>query len=113
MPRSSKKNAVNKPARHAKSIAKRIRQNEEHRMHNRSRRSSLKTSIKKLLTAIKEKQQIETVDSLYRKAQALLDRYATKRLIHKNKAARRKSAIVMKIKQVYQDQEKATQIPAA
>ncbi len=72
-----------------KSAKKRMRQNERRRLRNVVKRSKLKTSIKKVKNAPDKK----TAETEFRKATALLDRYSTKNLIHKNKAANLKSKL--------------------
>ncbi|GGO63396.1 MULTISPECIES: 30S ribosomal protein S20 [Bowmanella] len=79
-----------------KSAKKRAIQAEKRRQHNASRRSMTRTSIKKVLAAIAtgDKAAAETA---FAAAVPVLDRMATKGLIHKNKAARHKSRLVAKI----------------
>ena len=77
----------------ARSAEKRIRQAEKRRIQNRVQRSRLKTAIKKVNTA----SDAETALAAYRETAALLDRYATRRLIHPNKAARKKSQLAKKV----------------
>lgn len=76
-----------------KSAKKRIRQDRERRAHNRVQRSRLRTSIKKVRNAT----DAETALAAYREAAAMLDRLATRRLIHPNKAARDKSKLAKHI----------------
>jgi small subunit ribosomal protein S20 len=73
----------------SKSAEKRIRQEEKRRLQNRAQRSRLKTSIKKVTTAT----DAESALLAYRESAAMLDRFATRRLIHPNKAARKKSQL--------------------
>lgn len=73
----------------SKSAEKRIRQEEARRQQNRAQRSRLKTSIKKVTMAT----DAETALAAYRETAAMLDRFATRRLIHPNKAARKKSQL--------------------
>jgi small subunit ribosomal protein S20 len=77
----------------SKSAEKRIRQAEKQRMHNRVQRSRLKTSIKKVNVAT----DAEAALLAYRETAAILDRFATRRLIHPNKAARKKSQLARKV----------------
>ncbi len=79
------------------SAKKRARQSEEHRQHNASRRSTLKTFIKKVETAIVN-QDKDAANAAYREAVPMIDRSANKRLIHKNKAARYKSQLASRIR---------------
>ena len=78
---------------------KRSRQNIKIRAHNNSLRSKMRTNIKAVLKAIiaKDKQQAQ---SCYRIAVSILDKMVTKHIIHKNKAARHKSRLNQKIKNI-------------
>jgi small subunit ribosomal protein S20 len=71
---------------------KRVRQAEKHRQHNAARMSMMRTAIKKVIKAIRAGDK-EAADIAYKKAVPILDRMATKGLIHKNKAARHKSRL--------------------
>ena len=76
-----------------KSAAKRVRQSERRRMRNRKHRSKMRTMIKALwLEEDKEK-----AAALLKEVKATLDRMATRRLIHKNKAAHYKSRLERKV----------------
>jgi small subunit ribosomal protein S20 len=75
------------------SAEKRIRQEHKRRSHNRAQRSRLKTALKKVLGA----KDAETAQAAYREVSALLDRFASRRLIHPNKAARKKSRLARRI----------------
>ena len=77
-----------------KSAKKRIRQNERRRIRNVAKRSQLKTSIKKIETAPDKK----TAEVEFRKTSSLLDRYTTKNLLHRNKAANLKSKLSKVVK---------------
>ncbi len=79
------------------SARKRARQSEKRRKHNASRRSMMRTYIKKVISAI-EAGDREAAQEAFRKVEPILDRYATKGLIHKNKAARHKHRLSQKIK---------------
>lgn len=78
---------------------KRARQAEKARARNASQRSAMRTSVKKVLKAIEAKD-LETARQNYQYAVSLLDRAASKGLIHKNKAARLKSRVNAKIKAI-------------
>jgi small subunit ribosomal protein S20 len=71
---------------------KRARQAEKRRKHNASRRSMLRTHIKKVVYAI-EAGDKEGAVAAYQAAVPVIDRAANKGLIHKNKAARHKSRL--------------------
>lgn len=79
-----------------KSAKKRAVQSEKRRQHNASRRSMMRTFLKKVIAAI-ESGEKEVAQQAFEKAVPVLDRYATKGLIHKNKAARHKSRLAAKI----------------
>ena len=80
-----------------KSAKKRAITSEKNRQHNASRRSMMRTYFKKVVVAI-EAGDKEAALQAFAVATPILDRYATKGLIHKNKAARHKSRIAAKIK---------------
>jgi small subunit ribosomal protein S20 len=75
---------------------KRIRQAEKHREHNMGLRSMLRTHIKKVVKAI-EQGKLEDAQTEYKVAVPIIDRMASKGLIHKNKAARHKSRLNARI----------------
>ena len=68
---------------------KRIRQEHKRRLHNRAQRSRIKTAIKDVLSA----PNAESAEPALKRASALLDRMASRALIHRNKAARKKSQL--------------------
>lgn len=79
-----------------KSALKRIRQNAKRRTHNRHYRSTMRTEIKKLMTAI------DAGDTDAAKAQlpatvGLIQRVAQKGIIHRKQAARRVSRLATKV----------------
>ena len=80
-----------------KQAKKRVRQAENARQRNASMRSMLRTYIKKVIAAIAtgDKKQAQTAMQL---AQPVIDRMATKGIIHANKAARHKSRLSAHIK---------------
>ena len=73
-----------------KSAKKRAIQAEKRRQHNASRRSMMRTYMKKTVAAIAAGDK-EAATAAFAVVTPLLDRLATKGLIHKNKAARHKS----------------------
>ena len=73
----------------SKSATKRIRQNRKRYEQNRHQRSRLRTAIKNVMTA----DDGDAATEAYRRASALLDRFGTRRLIHPNKAARKKAQL--------------------
>jgi len=83
----------------SKQAKKRIRQAEKHRLHNAGRRSMLRTSIKKVIAKIESGDQ-EAAKLALTDASRIIDRVASKGLIHKNKAARHKSRLSAGIKKM-------------
>ena len=77
--------------------AKRARQAEVRRQRNMSQRSAFRTSIKAVLKAVQEGNK-DAAGQAMQKCESLLDRYAGRGLLHKNKAARHKSRLRAKIK---------------
>jgi small subunit ribosomal protein S20 len=79
------------------SAKKRARQSEKHRARNAAQRSMLRSTIRAVVKAVeaKDKPKAETA---YKDMVPVLDRYATRGLIHKNKAARHKSHLTARIK---------------
>ncbi|HEX7339730.1 MAG TPA: 30S ribosomal protein S20, partial [Rhodanobacteraceae bacterium] len=75
-----------------KSAKKRARQSEVNRQRNASARSMVRTALKKVIKAI-EAGDKAAATAAYQTAVPLLDRYAARNLIHKNKAARHKSRL--------------------
>lgn len=78
-----------------KSQIKRNRQNEKRRLRNKAVRSELKTRQKRAVIAAEQGSE-ETV-ALARLAMQRLDKAASKGVIHKNQAARRKSRLMKHI----------------
>jgi len=76
---------------------KRARQAEKRRRHNASRRSMMRTELKKVIKAIAAGDK-SAAEEAYKQAVPILDRLACKGLIHKNKAARHKSRLNAQIK---------------
>ena len=74
--------------RHPQQI-KRERQDKKRRLNNVARMSKLKTSIKKILSMSDQKE----AKTLYRNTVKQIDKAASKGLIKKNTASRRKSRI--------------------
>jgi len=72
-----------------KSAEKRVRTNEKRAQRNRQARSRLRTALKKVRSADSP----EAATSAFRDATELLDRAASRNLIHPNKAARTKSRL--------------------
>ncbi len=75
-----------------KSAKKRARQSEKRRLQNASARSMVRTAMKKVVNAI-EAGDKQAAQAAYQAAVPLMDRYAARGLIHRNKAARHKSRL--------------------
>lgn len=71
------------------SAEKRVRQERKRRLRNRAQRSRIKTAIKEVLGA----RDAASGEAAMKQASALLDRMASRHLIHRNKAARKKSQL--------------------
>lgn len=75
-----------------KSQKKRILTAEKARQRNKAVRSELKTAIKAVRTAV-DAGQLEDAQVAANKASRLLDKAASKGIVHKNQAAQRKSGV--------------------
>ena len=75
-----------------KSQKKRILTAEKARQRNKAVRSELKTAIKAVRTAV-EAGRLEDAQVAANKASCLLDKAASKGIVHKNQAAQRKSGV--------------------
>jgi len=82
-----------------KSSAKRALLIEKTTAKNRAAKSLMKTNIKKFDNAVAENDR-EAAEAAYKNAVKTVDRAATRNLIHKNKAARRKSAMTLKLNSI-------------
>lgn len=76
---------------------KRAKQANKHRDRNASQRSEVRTSIKKVVVAIANKNK-DSAKAAYESAVPVIDRMADRGIIHKNKAARHKSRLSDQIK---------------
>jgi len=79
-----------------KSSAKRVLIAQKATARNKSAKSLMKTNIKKFEAAASGNDR-EVTESTFKAAVKTIDRAATKGLIHKNKAARRKSRLAKKL----------------
>jgi small subunit ribosomal protein S20 len=75
-----------------KSAMKRIRQNERRRLRNRAVRSQVRTVVK-VARAIEGPEQRATIEEAIRS----LDKAVSKGVIHRNTAARKKSALARRL----------------
>ncbi len=78
-----------------KSAKKRVIVNRTKAMRNKSANSALKTAIKKADAAIKDNAPDKA--EVVKAAQKKIDQAAAKGLIHKNNAARKKSALALRL----------------
>ncbi len=75
-----------------KSAEKRVRQTAKRTAVNKSNRSSLRTQIKKLRTALAAQDKDQSLE-LLKPTIALIDKSVNKGVLHKNTAARHKSRL--------------------
>ena len=80
-----------------KSARKRARQAEKTRKHNMGLRSTMRTSIKKVLKACDEGNQ-DVAAAAFKEAVPVIDSMVNKGIVTKNKAARHKSRLNARIK---------------
>ncbi|MCK4871924.1 MAG: 30S ribosomal protein S20 [Phycisphaerales bacterium] len=82
---------------HSLSAKKRIRQNVKNQARNRWRKITMRTAIKSCLQAISHGTDDEARTS-FRTACSIIDKTASKRVIHRNMAARTKSRLSARLK---------------
>ena len=80
-----------------KSAKKRAKQTVVRNARNVAQRSQLRTAVKKVLKALNANDATSATEA-FTAAQPLLDRFAARGLIHKNKAARHKARLTARIK---------------
>ncbi len=80
-----------------KSSKKRARQSEVRREQNTTRKTAVKSAMKKVLIALEAGSDIEEVKKLLRDAEAKLGRAKNKGLFHAKKAARKVSKLAKKV----------------
>lgn len=81
------------------SATKRARQSLMRNKHNSQIKAKIRTLIKKVLLSIKNKEK-EKAQQDFATMQKNIDKVVNKGLIHKNQAARKKSRLSNKIKQI-------------
>ena len=91
---------ANKP----KTTAKRMRQNEKKRTHNKSIKSNMKTQIKRMNSYI-ESDNLEGAQLEFTKTISTLDKVAQKKILHRNNISRKKSKIARKYNQLVAKQQ--------
>ena len=79
------------------SAKKRLRQSEDRRLQNRTIKSALRTQIRKVRTAI-QNGDVEASENEFVITVKKLDQAASKKVIHRNRAARLKSRLSASIK---------------
>jgi small subunit ribosomal protein S20 len=83
-------------AKRNKSALKANRQNVKRREHNRSLRAKLRTGLKSIRKSLDAKD-VEGAKTALHSLQSLVDKMATKGIIHKNTASRYKSRLSARI----------------
>ena len=78
---------------------KRASQNSVRRLRNHSQRSAVRTAIKKLDVAIESGDQ-ESAKTAYQTSASMIDKATIKGLHHKNRAARLKSRLNKRVKEM-------------
>jgi len=76
---------------------KRARQAEKHRERNTAQRTMIRSTVKKVVKAVEAKDK-SAAETAFNEMVPVLDRYAARGMIHKNKAARHKSRLAGHIK---------------
>jgi len=79
-----------------KSAIKRTRKAQERKLSNMSKKSNMKTTIKKFEAAIADENRTEAEARLIA-ASSIVDKNASRGIVHKNKAARIKSRMTKKL----------------
>ena len=75
---------------------KNIRQNEKRRLRNKSIKSEMRTAIKKVHEAVKDKKK-DVAETALTSAYSSLDTAASKGVVHKNHARRHKARLVAQV----------------
>jgi len=89
-----------------KSAIKRIRQNQKRYLRNRYWRSSLRTAVKRVREAIAVGE-LETAQTQLRSAVRVINRVASKGVIHKRQASRRVSRLTIAVNRLGAAQQEA------
>ncbi|MDR2084693.1 MAG: 30S ribosomal protein S20 [Bacteroidales bacterium] len=76
-----------------KSALKRIRQNEKRRLHRRYYAKTMRNAVKKFRLLTDKAEAVEKLPQMC----SMLDKMASKKIIHKNKAANLKSKLTHKV----------------
>jgi len=78
---------------HSLSAKKRVRQNSTRKMLNRTRKSAVKTQIKKFSDTARQSTDLEVLENQFKIVQKKIDKLAAKGVIHRHTAARKKSQL--------------------
>jgi small subunit ribosomal protein S20 len=81
---------------HSLSSKKRIRQNDTRRAINRSRRSALRSRLRRCMDLFQHGS-VQDAEEAVRQAQRTLDREANRGTLHRNAAARRKHRLMRRL----------------
>jgi len=84
------------------SVAKRLKQSQKARLRNRSQKSNIKTLIKK----VEESSDPEEAQKSFKEVISLLDKAAGQKVMHRNTAARIKTRLARRIKELEPSPEK-------
>jgi len=90
---------VNEALAKNRSALKALRRSEKRRLRNKAIKSALRTFLKKALSALAEKDP-EKAKEAVRIACSRLDKAASKGVIHRNEADRRKSKLMKKLQEL-------------
>jgi small subunit ribosomal protein S20 len=82
-----------------KSAKKRLRQNVKRNLRNRIRKTALRTQMKKFFGALEEKN-VQSSEEQLRVAIKKIDKCASKGILHKKTADRKKSRLTKKLNQI-------------
>ncbi len=82
-----------------KSAQKQAKQAEARRQINLARRTSIKTAIKRVLTALEKTENPQEIQALLKDAEAKIARAKNKNLFHANTSARKISRLAKKVAQ--------------
>ena len=83
-------------AKRTKSALKANRQNVKRREHNRQMRSTLRTAIKSIRASL-DARNVDAAKAASGRTASIIDKMATKGIIHRNTAARYKSRIAARL----------------
>ncbi|PWI57180.1 30S ribosomal protein S20 [Sulfoacidibacillus thermotolerans] len=84
-----------------KSAIKRVKITKARTLRNASAKSALRTALKKFENALRERD-METAQTALRNATRSLDKAATKGIVHRNYAARKKSRLTKRFQKMNQ-----------